>query len=233
MSYNEEYKKLVEHILVNGIWQEGRNGNTLVVPNYSFTIDNMEEDWRLKLRKLYIKGIYGEFLTLIDPTPLTNVSQFEANECNYWKLWAKEDGSINVDYHNMLQPRLSNLIHEINTDPSSRRHIINLWDQNHVDSGELSLACCWHNLTFSVIAGTLHLTWTQRSVDTMIGLPSDVYLAHLFMQYIATMCNLKIGSCMFSLSNTHIYEEHISGAKELLTRTEADYDKKLSFELKA
>ena len=233
MDYNKEYKKLVETILTNGTEVDSRNSLTLAIPHYSFTIDDMEDDWRLLLRKLYVKGIYGEFLTLIDPTPLTNVSQFEANDCNYWKLWSGESGYINIDYHNKLHPRLANLISEIKADPTSRRHIINLWDQDNVDSGELSLPCCWNQLTFSVIGKKLHLTWTQRSVDTMIGLPSDVYLAHLFMSYVAIHTSLEVGSCMFSLSNVHIYSQHTEGAKELLTRTEADYDKPLKFKLEA
>ena len=237
MTYNEEYKKLVEHILVNGAWQEGRNGNTLVVPSYSFTVKDMENDHILKLRKIFTKGIIGEFNTLIDPTPLTNISQFEAHGCNYWSLWAKPSGELNIDYHNKLHPQLEEVIEGIRSNPSSRRHVINLWDHDHVNNPEymkeLSLPNCWHNLTFSVINNTLHLNWVQRSVDTAVGLPSDVFLAYLFMNHVAHKCDLAIGSCMFSLSNVHLYEEHIPGAKKLLTRTEADFGKKLSFELKA
>ncbi len=233
MSYNDSYKKLIEHILVNGTWQESRNGNTLAIPHYSFTIDNMENDHTMRLRKFYKKGVLGEFNTLIDPTPLTNIKQFEANNCNYWSLWAKEDGSINIDYHNKLHPQLEDVIEGIRSNPSSRRHVISLWDSDVCEIDKLSLPCCWHNLTFSVIANKLHLVWTQRSVDTAIGLTSDVYLAYLFMNHVAHKCDLTIGSCMFSLSNVHLYEEHVPGAKEILTRTKTDFDKKLSFELKA
>ena len=61
----------------------------------------------------------------------------------------------------------------------------------------------------------------------MVGLPSDVYLAYLFMDHIAKETNLKIGSCMFSLSNVHLYENSLSASKELLNRTEKDHDKPL------
>ncbi len=240
MEINKEYKKLVKHILDEGIEQDCRNGSQLIIPHYSFTLDHINGDnHELTLRKMYYKGVKGEFKTLIDPTSLTNVKQFEENGCNYWKLWAEEDGSINIDYHNMMHPQLEDIIRQIKYEPNSRRHVIELWDHNHVyhkyDNDvydPLSLPCCWHGLTFSVIDNTLHLKWIQRSVDTMIGLPADIYLSYLFMSHIAHLCDLKIGTCMYSLSNVHIYSEHIEGAKEILRRSVKDKDNPLKFELK-
>ena len=229
---NKEYRNLVIKILLGGTEMKCRNGSQLIIPSYSFTVDDMKNDHKLLLRKMFYKGILGEFKTFIDPTPLTHVSQFEANGCNYWKLWADSSGYISVDYHNELHPQLEDVIEQIKTDPDSRRHVVSIWNHANVMSGELSLPSCWHNLTFSVIEGTLHMTWTQRSVDVMIGLPSDVYLAYLFMDHVAKETGLKIGSCMFALSNVHIYTEHLDGAYELLQRTEDDFDNPLKFLLK-
>jgi len=230
--YNNEYRKLIIEILCKGTKQKGRNGDTLLLPHYSFTIENMENDHKLLLRKMYYKGILGGFKTFIDPTPLTNVSQLEANGCNYWKLWGGENGELNIDYHNQLHPQLEDLIEGIKNDPNSRRHVINLWNHENVQNGVLSLPCCWYSHIYSIINGTLHMQWVQRSVDTMVGLPSDIYLAYLFMEHIATLTDLRIGSCMFSLSNVHIYTEHIDGAYELLQRHETDKDKPFKFLLK-
>jgi len=226
---NEEYKKLVRHILYTGVEQKGRNGSTLIIPSYSFTVQDMENGHTLKLRKMYYKGILGEFLTLVDSTPLTNVKQFEKNGCNYWSEWADENGDLNLDYHNQMHPQLGDVIRQIKKDPSSRRHVISLWNHKTVDT--LSLPCCWHSLTFSVIDKTLHLTWTQRSVDTMVGLPSDIYLAYLFMNYVAEHTKLRVGSCMFSLSNVHIYGTHIDSAIELLERSDEYSDIPLKFKV--
>ena len=231
MSYTHHYRQLVTTILTRGAVQDCRNGAQLIIPHYSFTIDNMENDHILKLRKMYYKGVIGEFLTLTSSTPLTNVSQFEAHGCNYWKDWAGPKGELNLDYYNELHPALENVIAQIKADPTSRRHVISLWNNENAFNDSLSLHSCWHNLTFSVIKNKLHLVWTQRSVDTMIGLPSDVYLAYLFMHLVAGECGLEIGSCMFSLANVHIYSRHLVGAYELLKRTTEDYDKPLKFEL--
>ena len=227
-----EYRKLVSSILFDGTKQEGRNGDTLVLPHYSFTLDfSNRANSQLLLRKMWYNGVLGEFRTLLDPTPLNNVSQFKDNGCNYWSQWAYADGSLNLDYHNMLHPQLEDIIEQIKADPESRRHVISLWNHDNVHSGELSLPCCWHGMTFSVIGQELHMTWTQRSVDTMLGLPADIYLAYLFMRQVCKQTGYDIGTCMFSLSNVHVYAAHIDGAKELLARTEDDYDKPIKFEL--
>jgi len=228
----EDYKTLVNHILVYGTEQKCRNGTQLIIPHYSFTLDFRRQKAILKLRKMYYSGVQGEFKTLISQEPLTNILQLEANGCNYWNLWAAEDGSINIDYANQMHPQLEDLIANIKKDSTSRRLMIDLWVPEHVKEGSLSLECCWHNMTFSVIAGILHMKWTQRSVDTMVGLPSDIYLAYMFMKLVATACDLDIGTCMFSLSNVHIYNEHLEAATEILERTEYDFDKILKMEVK-
>ena len=231
MTYNEQYKKLIQTILTDGIEVEGRNGNTLALPYYSFTIDDMSNDHKLLLRKMYYKGPEGEFKTFIDPTPLTNVKQFEENGCRYWKNWGDEHGNINLDYHQELHPQLEWVMDQVKNNPSSRRNRIELWNWGNVHDETLSLPCCFHGMDFSVLNNKLFMKWSQRSVDTTNGLPSDVYLAYLFMQHVANYANLEIGGCMFSLSNVHIYEENVENATKLLDRTVEDYDKKLEFKL--
>jgi len=236
---NTEYKKLVRTVLDEGYVVEGRNGKTLQIPFYSFTIDDMENDHLLTLRKMYTKGIEGEFNTLVSPIRLENVRQFERNECNYWKKWAGPDGELNLDYWNELHPALEDLIYNMRRDPYSRRHVISLWNNRRLTKEglkEISLPCCWHNMTFIVEKDRLHMVWTQRSVDVFYGLPSDIYLAYLFMNHIRDNINLyftdslKTASCMFSLANVHIYEEHIPCAKELLGRSAMDDEEKLPCE---
>jgi thymidylate synthase len=231
---NSEYKKLVRYILDNGVHQFCRNGEQLIIPSYSFTLDFMVDNPVITLRKMYTKGIIGEFKTLTDKdNPLTNISQFEERGCHYWRDWMGPRGELNLDYYNMLHPQLEDIIEQIKTDPDSRRHEKELWNHDIVKSGKLSFPCCWHGITFSVVNNILHMTWVQRSVDTMVGLPSDIYLAYLFMNYIAPKCSLEFGTCMFALSNAHIYMEHVEGAKGLLNRTDADKDNPLKFKLKA
>lgn len=227
--YNEKYKDLIRTVLDQGSKQECRNGSQIIIPAYSFTIN--WKDWRLNLRKMNYKGVEGEFSTLLDPTPLTNVKQFKDNGCNYWDMFAAEDGSLNLDYHNELHKQLWDVIDEIIINPNSRRHVIDLWSHENVQDGVLSLPCCHYSYIFSVINGTINLVWNQRSADVALGVPSDVYLGHLLLNYIADQTGTIPGTMTFNLANVHLYEQHINDAKILLTRTEMDYNNPLKFEL--
>ena len=229
--YNLKYQTLIRKILNNGIWTDSRNSLTISLPHYSFTVDDMENDWQLLLRKMNYKGVYGEWITFSSDKPLTNVKQLQDNGCPYWNGFADEDGSINLDYANKLPQQLNDVIEGILSDKTSRRYHIELWDSDKQHREDLNLPCCHHGYTFSIIQDVLHMTWIQRSTDCFLGLPSDVAFAHYMMKHIADRTGLKIGSCMFALSNVHLYENSIAQAKEILNRTTADYDKPLKVKL--
>jgi len=230
MNYNEEYKKLIKAVL-NGEEIESRNSKTLQIPHYSFVIDNMRDDSKLKLRKMNYAGVLGEFLTFTATRPLTNIQQLKDNGCNYWDMFADEDGSINLDYANKLPYQIDDVVDLINEDPNSRRMVIDLWDDNKEHRATLNLVCCHYSYSFSVMNNVLHMTWVQRSTDCFLGLPSDVAYAHFLMTNIATRTGTEVGSCMFSLSNVHLYENSWDAAKEILNRTEFDSDKPLKVKL--
>ncbi len=230
--FNVKYKTLIRKILNEGIWHESRNGLTLNLPHYSFVVDDMETDWKLLLRKMNYKGVFGEWITFSDKKPLTDIKQLQDNGCPYWNMFADEDGSINLDYANKLPHQLEEVIQGILSDKHSRRFVIDLWDSDKHHRDELNLPCCHFSYVFSVINNTLHMTWNQRSVDTFLGLPSDVAFAHYMMEYIADKTDLNIGSCMFALSNVHLYENSIQQAKEILNRTTDDFDKPFKVQLK-
>lgn len=237
MEFDKKYKEMVKYILDNGIDQNCRNGSQRIVPHYSFNLDFSEKDsYKLNLRKMFYKGVKGEWNTLMDlENPLTNVKQFEENGCNYWKLWGGPNGELNLDYYNMLHPQFEDVIEQIKRDPDSRRHLVELWNHEHVMDKEnpLSLTSCWHGMTFSIIDNKVYLAFSIRSNDVMLGNPADVYLAYLFMEHVSKETGYKMGTCQFNISNVHIYSQHIDGAYELLERTEKDFDKSIKFELLA
>ena len=223
---DKEYLKLLDILLEKGNWIEGRNGRTLGIPFYSFTIN--AKDWMLSLRKMHYKGVKGEWDTLMDTkNPLTNVSQFEANGCPYWKLWAKEDGSLRLDYFDQLHPQLEDVIENIKKDPYSRRNVVNLWNHENVQSGVLSLPPCWHEMIFTVINNTLHITWINRSLDVYYGLPADVYLARLFLEHVSNETGIPFGDINFVSANVHLYENQTLAAEQLCAGLKPNYKPEL------
>lgn len=219
--YESDYCRLIKDIIVHGEVKPGRNGNTISTFGKTLIVYDIARDFPLLFgRKQYPMGVLGEFAAFIRGPK--HIRDFEFFGCNYWKKWAKEDGSINVDYGNAWIDynginQLSNTINNLIVDPYSRRHIIDGWRPDRIDT--LDLPSChflyqW-NVTFNK---ELEMIWYQRSVDTMIGLPSDVILAAIFNILMAQAACLKPGKITFMLGDCHIYEEHLPNAKLYLDR---------------
>ena len=156
----------------------------------------------------------------------TKLQDFKDRGCNYWDAWADNKGTLRLDYvtqlHNNLitlkglqTPQLEALKIGLVNDKYSRRHIINLWVPENLHN--LSLPCCHYSYQFIVSTDNkLHMIWTQRSADVMVGIPSDMILAYLWVQCLSKELGFKPGEVTMNFGDTHIYEEHIAGAKQYL-----------------
>ena len=208
---DDAYKDLIQEVLDSGELRNTRNGVTISLFGTSLSFDMEKIGLPLvSLRRIYTKGIAGEFKGFLQDAK--TVEEFEALGCPYWKLWANEDGSLNLDYPPREQ--LDAVIDSIKNDPMSRRHIINLWDHTHLD--DLSLPCCHFNYQFYVRDNRLDMIWTQRSVDVAVGLPSDFVLAALYVKHIGDATGLLPGRITMNFGDTHIYHEHIEDITEMV-----------------
>jgi len=108
--------------------------------------------------------------------------------------------------------------------------LINGWRADRVIKNELSLPCCHYAYQFFAKSnGELELLWHQRSADVMIGVPSDIVFAALWLTTLANHTGYKPGKITMVFGDTHIYEEHIKGAEEYCKRPELplpDYENK-------
>jgi thymidylate synthase len=215
MSIDFQYAVIAKQILETGIKKEGRNGNTISIFGAHMSYDVGRGFPLLRMRKIFYKGILGEFKSFLDDAK--SVQEFEANGCNYWKLWADEDGALRLDYPPREQ--LDYVINLLKTEPNSRRMIIDLWNPDN--RGKLSLDPCHTQYQFYVRNNKLDMIWNQRSVDWAIGAPSDFVLAALYNITIANEVGLQPGIVTFNFGDTHVYEEHI----EQLTKLVKDLDK--------
>lgn len=212
MYIDEVYAQLVKEILADGVQRDTRNGETLSVFGASVKFDIAEIGLPLlSYRKIFTKGIVGEFLGFLQDAK--TVEEFEALGCPYWKLWADDNGELELDYPPREQ--LDILIEGIMKDPNSRRHIINLWNPERL--GQLSLPCCHFNYQFYVRDGFLDLIWTQRSLDVAIGLPSDFVLSALYLSEIGRKTGLTPGKVTMNFGDTHIYKEHLQAIEDMIS----------------
>lgn len=215
----EDYARLVQHVLLEGEDRETRNMSTRSVFGTSLSFDLRLGFPLLAGRKIFYKGVLGELAALLrKPTCLAD---FESWGCNYWSKWADEDGKLNVDYGNAWFDfegfdQIADLKDKLRNNPADRRMIINAWRPHKLS--ELSLPCCHYSYQFHVSpSGVLNMVWTQRSADLMIGVPSDMVLAAAWMIAIANEFDLVPGVCKMDFGDTHIYSDHIDPAYDYLT----------------
>lgn len=218
------YKHLIDEIMTLGDLRSTRNGNTKSLFGKSLSFDLQEGFPILTGRKMYYKGVMGELAAMLrGPTCLKD---FEDQGCNYWKKWAGEDGTLNLDYGNAWLDyngvnQLENVIDSLNNNPHDRRMIIDGWRPDKLD--ELSLPCCHYAYQFYVRDGMyLDMMWMQRSADTMIGIPSDAIFAASWIIAMANEVRLLPGQVIMHFGDTHVYEEHVGDTIEYMKRPVKD-----------
>ena len=214
-NFEVNYKKLVSDVynLHPAYKKVGRNGTTLSSFGHQLKFDELTRG-RFPLitaRKMYPKGIAGEMAAFLKGPK--HLDDFTSQGCNYWSNWAEADGSINVDYGNAWTDfegvnQLEQLVDGLKNNPHGRRHIVTAWNPKNLDN--LSLPCChWAYQFYVTPLGNLDMIWIQRSVDLMIGLPSDIMLAALLNILVANETGYKPGTITMQLGDCHIYEEHM------------------------
>lgn len=125
----------------------------------------------------------------------------------YGKQWRNFNG---VD-------QLEKLIHDIKTNPNSRRLIISAWNPAEVDN--MALPPCHSFMQFYVSEGKLSCQLYQRSADIFLGVPFNIASYALFTMMIASVCGLECGDFVHTLGDAHIYSNHVEQINLQLERT--------------
>lgn len=230
-----QYAPLIDRILKKGQRRATRNVETYSLFGEQITIDLQLGFPVLYGRKMFIQPVLGEFAVFIRGPK--NIADFQKYGCNYWNQWgakepkaglyidtAQELGDINVDYGNAWIDwdgvnQVERVIRTIKENPADRRLIVSGWRPDRLE--QLSLPCCHLLYQWYVRDGYLDMVWYQRSVDTMVGLPSDVILCALWNILLANECGLKPGVIKLWLGDTHIYSNHLQPTLEYLRQLQA------------
>ncbi len=138
-----------------------------------------------------------------------------------WRHFNAPYENYNSNYDGKGIDQLKKVIETLKTNPRDRRMIVSAW--NPLQFNEMALPPCHYAFQITVIDGKLNLLWNQRSVDTMLGLPFNIASYALLLHLLAKETGLKEGKLVGFLADVHIYENHIDGAKEQLTRDPNKY----------
>lgn len=98
------------------------------------------------------------------------------------------------------------LLHNIKTNPMSRRLMTSFW--NDADVKEKALQECAMQTTWNVRNGKLDLLLYSRSVDTGLGLPFNWIQYWFLLQLVAKATGLKAGRFIHQMGNAHYYCRH-------------------------
>ncbi len=111
-----------------------------------------------------------------------------------------------------------NLIETIKKDPTDRRMVKSLWQDEYLRTAVLP-SCVW-STEWDVTDGKLNLLVHQRSCDVPLGLPFNITQYATFLMMIAQVTGLKPGTYKHSIKDAHIYVNQIDGIKEQIRREE-------------
>ncbi|MBI2552240.1 thymidylate synthase [Candidatus Uhrbacteria bacterium] len=138
-----------------------------------------------------------------------------------WRHFGTTYRGYEENYSGQGIDQLKNVVEKLKSNPNDRRMIVSAW--NPLALGEMGLPPCHYSFQVTVINGRLNLLWNQRSVDTMLGLPFNIASYALLLHLLAKESGLKEGKLVGFLGDVHIYENHVEGAREQISRDPNTY----------
>lgn len=221
----EQYHKLMQHILDNGVDRGDRTGTgTRSVFGYQMRFDLSKGFPVITTKKLHLRSIIHELLWFISGD--TNIKYLKDNKVSIWDEWADEDGNLGPVYGHQWRSwpdgkggtidQIKVLVDGIKNNPESRRHIVSAW--NVADIDKMALPPCHNMFQFYVADGKLSCQLYQRSADVFLGVPFNIASYALFTMMLAQVCGLEAGDFVHTFGDAHLYSNHFDQAKLQLSR---------------
>lgn len=221
----QNYLDLLQHILDHGTDKTDRTGTgTRSVFGYQLRYDLSKGFPLVTTKKVHLKSIIYELLWFLKGD--TNIKYLNDNGVSIWDEWADENGDLGPVYgaqwrswkgaDGKVIDQISEVIHQIKTNPDSRRLIVSAW--NAAEIPNMALAPCHALFQFYVADGKLSLQLYQRSADVFLGVPFNIASYALLTMMVAQVCGLEVGEYIHSFGDVHIYNNHFEQVQKQLSR---------------
>jgi len=138
-----------------------------------------------------------------------------------WRNYNAQYINWDTDYKGDGVDQLKYVVEKLKNNPNDRRMIVCAWNPSMMD--QMALPPCHFVFQVTVVDGKVNLLWNQRSVDVMLGLPFNIASYATLLHLLAKESGLGEGKLVGFLGDVHIYNNHIDGAKEHLTRDPNTY----------
>ena len=222
----QAYLNLLQHILDNGTAKSDRTGTgTLSCFGYQMRFDLQKGFPMLTTKKLHLKSIIYELLWFLNGD--TNIAYLNVHGVKIWDEWADKDGNLVPVYGHQWRSwtgadgktydQIKDVLHQLKTNPDSRRMIVNAW--NVADLPKMALSPCHALFQFYVANGKLSCQLYQRSADVFLGVPFNIASYALLTMMMAQVTGLQVGEFVHTFGDVHLYNNHLEQAKLQLSRT--------------
>ncbi len=221
----KQYLDLMQHVLDNGTLKKNRTGVDTVSTFGYQTRYNLADGFPLvTTKKIHTKSIIHELLWFLKGD--TNIQYLKENGVRIWDEWADAEGNLGPVYGRQWRSwscpdggtidQITSLVHDIKTNPDSRRLIVSAW--NPADLPKMALAPCHCLFQFYVADGKLSCQLYQRSADVFLGVPFNIASYALLTLMLAQIAGLQPGDFVHSFGDLHIYTNHMEQVKTQLAR---------------
>lgn len=221
----KQYLELLQHVLDHGSSREDRTGTgTVGVFGYQMRFDLSEGFPLLTTKKLHLRSIIHELLWFLRGE--TNIKYLKDNGVSIWDEWADENGDLGPVYGSQWRSwpdgkggsidQIANVVHDIKTNPFSRRLLVTAW--NPAEIQDMALPPCHCLFQFYVNDGKLSCQLYQRSADIFLGVPFNIASYALLTMMMAQVCGLQPGDFVHTFGDAHIYKNHLDQVHLQLSR---------------
>lgn len=233
----KQYHDLLRYVLDIGTPTDDRTGTgTISVFGYQTRYDLREGFPIVTTKRIPFRWVAEELFWFLSGS--TNEAELRERGVDIWQEWAtpeqtarfgREEGDLGPVYGYLWRSfggnyptkngvdQIARLIHEIETNPNSRRLIVSGWDPRVCD--DVALPPCHTLFQFKVESGRiLHCQLYQRSADAFLGVPFNISSYALLTHLVAHVCGLEAGEFIHTFGDLHIYSNHLEQVNELLSR---------------
>lgn len=171
------------------------------------------------------------------------LEQLESFGCHWWAPWGTQEkcakrglaagdlgpGSYGAAFHDFPTAdggsfnQFAELIEEIRANPHLRTHFISPWIPQYIGrrpgrQQKVVVAPCHGWVHVRIINERLTLHMTQRAGDLVIGVPSNMVQYAALTMMLAQVLNLEAYEYLHSISDAHVYKDHVTAANVMLWR---------------
>ena len=228
------YLNLVEEVMKKGSVKKARNAETLSCSGMQWKHDMRDGFPILTVREMRLSLAVTELRFFLNG--YTDKTWLQERGNHFWDEFGITDltGTVCATIergkeHTNLGPiygaqwnsfnhinQLDILMSQLACDPGSRRMVVSAWNPEDMDI--MALPPCHYAFQVLCNGPYMDLIWIQRSCDLLVGLPWDICLYGLLLEVLCLEFGYIPRYLVGQLGDAHIYEQHISQAKQLLVR---------------